>query len=51
MFKAIGFIIILWALSHFFTEAFTSLNSAAAQSFKTIETAAAIAEVKMIEES
>ena len=46
--SAIGFIIVLWALSHFFTEAFVALNSAAAQGFKTFETAAVIAEEQML---
>lgn len=46
--SAIGLIIVLWALSHFFTEAFIALNSAAAQSFKTFETAASVAEEQML---
>ena len=47
--KAIGFVIVLWALSQFLNQAFVALNSAAAQSFKTIETAAIVAEKRMIE--
>jgi hypothetical protein len=47
--KAIGFVIILWALSHFLNQTFVALNSAAAQSFKTIETAAVVAQERLIE--
>jgi hypothetical protein len=47
--KAIGFVIVLWALSHFLNQTFTALNSAAAQSFKTIETAARVAEIQLIQ--
>lgn len=47
--KAVGFVIILWALSHFLNQTFTALNSAAAQSFKTIETAARVAEIQLIQ--
>jgi len=42
--KAIGFVIVLWALSHFLSQTFTAMNSAAAQSFKTLEAAAILAE-------
>jgi hypothetical protein len=49
MFRAIGFVIILWALSQYFNQSFLALNGAAAQSFKTIETAAKVAEIKLIE--
>ncbi len=45
--KAIGFLIILWGLSHFLNQTFVSLDKAAAQSFKTIETAARVSEVKL----
>ena len=47
--KAIGFLIILWGLSNFLQSTFTALDSAASQSFKTIETAARVAEVRLIE--
>jgi hypothetical protein len=47
--KAIGFLIVLWGLSYFLSQTFVALNSAAAQSFKTIETAAAVAEARLIE--
>jgi hypothetical protein len=48
--KAIGFVIVLWAVSHFLSNSFSALNSAAAQSFRTIETAARVAEIKLIQE-
>ena len=47
--KAIGFVIVLWALSHFLNQTFTALNLAVAQSFKTIETAAKVSEKRLIE--
>ncbi len=46
--NAISFVIVLWALSHFLNQAFTALNAAVAQSFKTIETAAVVAEQNLI---
>jgi len=46
--KAIGFVIILWALSHFLQSSFLALNSAVEQSFKTVETAAKVAEKHLI---
>jgi hypothetical protein len=45
--RAIGFIIILYALSHFFSQSFSALDSAATQSLKTIETAAVITQEQM----
>lgn len=42
MFKAIGVVIILWYLSHLFTESFASLDSAMGESFETLEVAAVI---------
>lgn len=38
--KAIGFLIGLWGLSVFFNTAFPALDSAARESFKTLEVAA-----------
>jgi hypothetical protein len=37
---SLGFLIVLWGLSQFFSDSFQALDSAAAQSFKTIEAAA-----------
>lgn len=40
MFKAIGILIVLWGLSHFFATAFLALNDAATEVFHTLEMAA-----------
>jgi hypothetical protein len=45
--SALGFIIVLWGLSHFFGEAMTSFESAASASFKAIETAAVVSEERL----
>ena len=42
--KAIGFLIGLWGLSVFFNTAFPALDSAARESFKTLEVAAIVAQ-------
>jgi hypothetical protein len=47
MFKAIGFLIILWGLSHFFNSAFSALDDAARESFKTLETAAVVSQAQL----
>jgi hypothetical protein len=44
MFRAIGFLIILWGLSLYFPTAFDALDDAARESFKTIETASVAAQ-------
>lgn len=46
MFKSIGFIISLWALSHFFTS-FTSFDDAMVETFKTVELAAVVSQEKI----
>jgi hypothetical protein len=43
--SAIGFVIVLWGLSHFLSQTFSAFNAAAAQSFNTLETAALKAEI------
>lgn len=47
--KAIGFLIVLYSLSHFFSNAFTALDTAATESFHTLETAAVLSQVQMRE--
>ena len=47
MFRAIGFLIMLWGLSHFFNSAFSAFENAATATFKTVETAANTATVQM----
>jgi hypothetical protein len=46
--KAIGFVIVLYALSIFF-ESFSALDSAACESFKTLEVAAIVAQENILE--
>jgi Mg2+/Co2+ transporter CorB len=46
--KAIGLLIILWALSQFFSSSVIALDSAARESFHTLE-AAAIKSQKLLE--
>lgn len=45
--RAIGFIIVLWGLSHFFGQAFASLEQAASASFKAVEVAANVTQTKL----
>ena len=47
--SAIGFLIVLWGLTHFFGQAMTELNRAASLSFKTLGTAAVVAEHRLTE--
>ncbi len=42
MFRAIGFVIILWYVSQLFTQSFSSLDSALSESFETLEVAAVV---------
>lgn len=45
--RAIGFIIVLWGLSHFFGQAFQALEMAATASFQTVEVAATVTQEKL----
>lgn len=47
MFRAIGFLIVLWGLSQFFTSAFVAADDAARESLKFIERAAIVAQTKI----
>lgn len=38
--KAIGFVIVLWALSQYFSSSFAALDGAARESFRAFEAAA-----------
>lgn len=49
MFKAIGVLIVLWGLSHFFSTAFVALDDAARESFELIETAAVLSQIQLHE--
>lgn len=48
MFKAIGFVIALFAMAHFFGNAISALDSALVQSFNTLETAASLAQDNLL---
>ncbi len=45
--SAIGFIIVMWGLTHFFGQAMSDLEQAAAASFRAIETAAELSTERM----
>jgi len=47
--QAIGFLIVLWGLSQYFNQSIASLDDAGSQSFKTLQTAAQVAEQRLIE--
>ena len=47
MFKAIGFLIILAGLSHYFTASFHELDRAATESLRTLEVAAVVSQAKL----
>lgn len=47
MFRAIGVVIILVALSRFFSSSFEALDKAGAQVFNTLETAAVVSETEL----
>jgi hypothetical protein len=49
MSKAIGFVIVLYALSHYFGQAMTDLGRAASATFTTIEVAALKSQQKLSE--
>lgn len=48
--NAIGFVIMLWALSHFFSSSFDALDDAVRESLRTIEAAAVTSQLQLIEE-
>lgn len=47
--QAIGFLIILWGLSHYFGEALAGLEDAATATFKTVEVAATASQQRIAE--
>ena len=49
MFRAIGFLIVIWGLSQFFSSAFVALDNAARETFKTIEAAAVVSQTQLKE--
>lgn len=50
MFRAIGLLIVLWGLSHFFSSSFAALDDAARESFKALETAARVSQTQLEEQ-
>jgi len=48
--KAVGFLIILFGLSHYFNQSFSSLDDAASQVFSFVETSASVAEEGLLTE-
>lgn len=51
MFRAIGFLIILWGLSNYFSQSFVALDDAAAASFNALESAANVTEQQLLQRS
>lgn len=47
--SAIGFLIVLWGLSHFFIASFPALDQAATESFKLVEVVAKDSQVRVQE--
>lgn len=47
--SAIGFLIVLWGLTHFFGQAMSELEKAASLSFKTVGVAAQVAQIRLSE--
>jgi hypothetical protein len=48
--NAIGLVILLFALSHFFTASFEAFDRAATESFRTLEAAAVTTQLQLIEQ-
>jgi len=47
--QAVGFLIILWGLSNYFSSSFVALDDAARESFKAIEAAAVSSQLQLME--
>lgn len=48
MFKQIGIVVMLYAITQFFSDASTSFESALVATFQTIETAAVLSEAQLM---
>jgi hypothetical protein len=48
--RSIGFLIVLWGISQFFTTSFSALDSAARESFELIEVSAIVSQEKIREQ-
>lgn len=51
MFRAIGFVIVLYAITQFMSDAFDAFVDAAAATFQTVEVAAVISKHQLIDMS
>lgn len=47
MFRAFGFLIVLWGLSQFFSSSFVALDNAARESFRAVEVAAKVSQKQL----
>lgn len=47
MFRAIGILIVLWGISHFFSNTFTALDAAATESLRLVETTALVSQAHL----
>jgi hypothetical protein len=47
--KAIGFLIVLWGLSQYFSTSFVAIDDAASESFKLLEVSAVVSQQKIME--
>lgn len=47
--KALGFLIVLWGLSHFFSSSFSQLDDTASTTLRTISTAAEVSRDNMLQ--
>ena len=47
--RALGFLIILWGLSQFFSTSFNALDSAAREAFKLVEVSAVVSQARIAE--
>lgn len=47
--RSVGFLIMLWGVSQFFSTSFPALDGAARESFKLIETSAVISQEKLLQ--
>ena len=47
--KAVGFVIILWALSQYFSTSFVALDDAARETLRAVETAAVVSQTQIKE--
>jgi len=45
--NAVGILIVLWGLSHFFSSAFSAFDGAARESFRVVESAAILSQIEI----